>query len=70
VAWDNNPPEYWTCTDAANGVGAQTCTCSSGACNGTNVNTPDNTDAVTASNTNANPMILTNPSLQTTYICN
>jgi hypothetical protein len=70
MLWDNNPPGYWTCTDPANATTANTCTCASGTCNGMNIEAPDDSDAVTADNTNATPIVLTNPSLQTTYTCN
>jgi len=70
MGWDTNPPDYWTCTDAANGSTASACTCVSGPCVGMNIAPTDGAAAVTASNTSATPIVLTNPSLQSKYICN
>ncbi len=71
VAWDNKPPDYWTCTDGAGATTSNSCTCASGSCNPNSINValPDNSDAVTMNNTNATPIDTSNPSLQTTYTC-
>jgi len=67
VAWDHNPPYYWTCTDGAGS--ASTCTCASGACNGVAVAPTDGADALTDANTSITPIVMTNPKLQTKYNC-
>jgi hypothetical protein len=67
VLWDDSPPGYWTCTDT--GASASHCTCESGTCMGNNIAIPDDSDAVTADNTNAVPINLSDAGLQSTYTC-